>query len=488
MALVPRSPSEAAPTRMGRLAKLPVFMELRGRRVIVAGGGPGAAWKAELIAAAGALVEIYAEAPSEEMIQLEARGAEDGAIVVHRRPWALDAFVPRPAFALCDAESDAEAQAFRCAGREAGVPVNVIDRPEFCDVQFGSIVNRSPVVVGISTDGAAPILGQAIRRRIETLLPPSLADWGSLAKRVREAVNERLRPGAERRGFWDLLADKAFGPPPAADEESTLIAAAGRIAGSEAPRGRVVLVGAGPGDAELLTLKAVRALQSADVILFDDLVSSDVLELARREAKRMMVGKRGGRESCRQEDINGLMVQLARQGKRVVRLKAGDPMVFGRAGEEIAQLRQENIPVEVVPGISAGIALASALGVSLTHRDAAHSLRFVTGHAKSGELDDGLDWKGLADPETTLLVYMGGRTAAGVAGRLIAEGLSPATPVVLGYSVGQPGQRLVGRRLVDLLRPEAVERGPAVVIGIGAVFEPVAAVCEQEPLSASAGP
>jgi uroporphyrin-III C-methyltransferase/precorrin-2 dehydrogenase/sirohydrochlorin ferrochelatase len=482
----PRSPTETAPARMGRLAKLPVFLDLSGRPVVVAGGSAGAAWKAELLAAAGAAVTVYAPEPSEEMIHLAARGTESGSVVLLRRPWSTDVFFGA-ALALCDAETDGEAFAFRCAARAAGVPCNVVDKPAFCDLQFGSIVNRSPVVIGISTDGAAPILGQAIRRRIETLLPPALAEWGALARRVRDRVQEALRPGAERRAFWEHLAERAFGGAPREDEADRLLAEAGRIVGGGDARGRVVLVGAGPGDAELLTLKAVRALQAADVILFDDLVSDDVLELARREAKRMMVGKRGGRESCRQEDINALMVQLARQGKRVVRLKAGDPMVFGRAGEEIAQLRREGIPVEVVPGISAGIGLAAALGVSLTHREAAHSVRFVTGHAKSGELADDLDWRGLADPETTLIVYMGGRTAPAIAGRLIAEGLAPATPVVLGYSIGQAGQRLVGLRLSDLLRDGAVERGPAVVIGIGQVFAEVAAAADAGTREAAAG-
>jgi uroporphyrin-III C-methyltransferase/precorrin-2 dehydrogenase/sirohydrochlorin ferrochelatase len=473
----PRQPREAAPARMGPLAKLPVFMDLAQKRVVVAGGSAGAAWKAELLAAAGADVAIYAANPSEELRHLLARGTEAGSLTLHERPWSLDVVAPA-AFALCDAETEGEAWAFRCAAKAAGVVCNVVDKPEFCDVQFGSIVNRSPVIVSISTDGAAPILGQAIRRRIETLLPPALSQWGALAKRVREAVNDRLAPGAERRSFWEHLAEKAFGAAPREGEAETLITEAARIAASPEARGRVILVGAGPGDADLLTLKAVRALQSADVILFDDLVSSDVLELARREAKRMMVGKRGGRESCRQEDINDLMITLARQGKRVVRLKAGDPMVFGRAGEEIARLKREGIPVEVVPGISAGIALASALGISLTHRDAAHSLRFVTGHAKSGELDESLDWRGLADTETTLIVYMGGRTAAGIAARLIAEGLAPATPVILGYAVGQPEQSLKPTRLARLLEAGAVEPGLPVVIGIGQVFEEAASAAE----------
>ncbi|WP_075217712.1 siroheme synthase CysG [Mongoliimonas terrestris] len=486
MTSAPRSPREAAPARMGRLAKLPLFMDLTAKRVVVAGGTAGAAWKAELLAAAGADVAVYAAHPSDEMLALAVRGTEAGSVTLHRRPWSTDV-VAHAAFALCDAETDGEAWAFRCAAKAAGVPVNVVDKPAFCDVQFGSIVNRSPVVIGISTDGAAPILGQAIRRRIETLLPPSLADWGALAKRIREAVTERLKPGQERRAFWEHLSEKAFGPSPTDGDGEALLAEARRIAGGGDGRGRVILVGAGPGDAELLTLKAVRALQSADVILFDDLVSADVLELARREAKRMMVGKRGGRESCRQEDINDLMISLARQGKRVVRLKAGDPMVFGRAGEEIERLRRESIPVEVVPGISAGIAMASALGLSLTHRDASHSLRFVTGHAKSGELDETLDWRGLADPETTLVVYMGGRTAAGIATRLMAEGLSPETPVVLGYAIGQAEQKLVPIRLAGLLAPGAVTPGAPVVIGIGRVFEPAVTAAASLPAAATGG-
>jgi len=202
------------------------------------------------------------------------------------------------------------------------------------------------------------------------------------------------------------------------------------------PSGCVTLVGAGPGDPEYLTLKAVRALQSADVILFDDLVADGVLELARREAKRTLVGKRGGRASCRQEDINALMVKLARQGKRVVRLKSGDPMIFGRAGEEIAELRAAGIPVDVVPGVTSALALAARLRVSLTHRDLAHSVRFVTGHARDGGLAHDLDWKGLADRETSLIVYMGGRTAGAVGSladivRLIGD-LDPGEPVLLG--------------------------------------------------------
>ena len=236
--------------------------------------------------------------------------------------------------------------------------------------------------------------------------------------------------------------------------------------------GSVVLVGAGPGDPELLTLKAVRVLQSADVVLFDALVSDGVLELVRREARCLAVGKRGGRASCRQQDINDLMVRLARRGKRVVRLKAGDPMIFGRAGEEIARLEAAGIPVEIVPGITAGLAAAAALGVSLTHRDHAHSVRFVTGHSKDGGLPDGLDWQGLADGETSLVFYMAGRTGAAVAARLIAAGLPPETPAVAMASVSRPDEQRWAGTLAALAAGDGLEGlgDKPVLLGIGRVF------------------
>jgi uroporphyrin-III C-methyltransferase/precorrin-2 dehydrogenase/sirohydrochlorin ferrochelatase len=237
----------------------------------------------------------------------------------------------------------------------------------------------------------------------------------------------------------------------------------------KAEQGRVTMIGAGPGDAELLTIKAVRALQSADIILYDDLVAEGVLELARREAKRIQVGKRGGRRSCAQEDIIALMLRLARQGHHVVRLKSGDPMIFGRAGEEIAALEAAAITVTVVPGISAGIALAAELGVSLTHREHAQSVRFVTGHSKYGEVPE-LDWAGLADPTSTLLVYMGGGTAARIATRLLQQGLSPDTAVIAASAVGRSdGQRWWGT-LRDLASWQAFGDGHPVLIGIGRVF------------------
>ena len=465
-----RKPADAPPVAMGALAKLPVFLDLDGKRAVLAGGTAGAAWKAELLAAAGARVEIYATELAGEMASMIARETTRGSLKHHARPWSTDCFAGA-AIALADTEHDAEAHAFYCAARAAGVPVNVIDKPAFCQFQFGAIVNRSPVVIGISTDGAAPILGQAIRRRVETLLPPSLSTWAALAKTIRDAVMTRLPKGPSRRQFWEAFAERSFGPAPSHDEQDGLEAMIVEIAGGDIRAGRVTLVGAGPGDAELLTLKAVRALQSADVILFDDLVSHDVLELARREAKRMMVGKRGGRDSCSQADISGLMVKLARQGKHVVRLKSGDPMIFGRAGEEIAQLRAAGLRVDVVPGITAAVAMAAALQVSLTHRDRAQSVRFVTGHSKSGELPADLDWRGLADPKTSLVFYMGGRTAPAIAERLMINGLHAMTPVVVMAGVSRTAQTHWTGSLADLGDGRGADSGgQPVLIAIGQAF------------------
>jgi uroporphyrin-III C-methyltransferase/precorrin-2 dehydrogenase/sirohydrochlorin ferrochelatase len=466
-----RKPSEAEPGRLGRLAKLPVFFDLKGRRAVLVGGSSGAAWKAELLAAAGACVDIYALDVSADMAALLARGAADGSLTLSRAAWSAD-ILSDATLAVADLEDEDEAEAFAAAARKAGVPVNVVDKPGHCDFQFGSVVNRSPVVIGISTDGAAPILGQAIRRKIETLLHPSIASWAALAKNLRERVMRHLSPGMARRDFWERFTDLAFQGRPPQSLSGAVETVLEQIASKPTRRaGRVTLVGAGPGDAELLTLKAMRALQSADVILFDDLVSEDVLELARREAKRLMVGKRGGRASCAQGDINDLMTRLALQGKQVVRLKSGDPMIFGRAGEEIEHLEKAGVPVDVVPGITAGIALASALGVSLTQRDVAQSVRFVTGCAKTGQLPGGLDWRGLADPNTTTIFYMAGGTAGVIAERLVEAGCSPTMPTVIVSNVSRGDERWAGS-IADLgWASERRDPAKPVIIGVGRVFK-----------------
>lgn len=462
----PRKPAARAPGRLGPLAVLPVFFGLAGRRAVLAGNSDGAAWKAELLAAAGADVAIYADAPSEEMLALLERGAAAGSLTLHARPWSIDC-LDGAALAVGDFADPAMAKAFRCAAKAAGVPVNTVDKPETCDFIFGSIVNRSPLVIGISTDGAAPILGQALRRRLEAWLPAGLTAWAQTARRLRERVLTAFEPGPQRRAFWENFAEMAFSgqKPEALDVETLIASAAGRKAG------RVSLVGAGPGDAELLTIKALRALQSADVILHDDLVSEAVLQLARREARRIGVGKRGARESCKQDDINALMVALAREGNHVIRLKSGDPMIFGRAGEEIAQIEAAGIAYEVVPGISTAQALAAQFGVSLTHRDHAQSLAFVTGHSREGKLATTIDWQAAASGHQTTIFYMGARVAAGIRDNLLAHGLAPSTPGIAVAALTQAGQAHWLGPIAELEAGIAsLPAGAPILIGIGEVF------------------
>lgn len=464
MTMARRVPTEV-PAAIAPLAVLPVFLNLKGRRAVVVGGSPAAAWKAELLAAAGAQVDVRTPNASPEMIAVAGRSA--GAVTVTERVGDAASF-SGAALAIIDATDEEEGAAMAALSRAAGVPCNVIDRPAFCDFQFGTIVNRSPVVIGISTAAAAPILGQTVRQRIEAVLPLRLASWAQLAADIRDRVTRMLAPGADRRRFWEDFASHAFSGRPAAthDTDAAIVA----VTRADSRRGNVTLVGAGPGDAGLLTLRAVQALQGADVILFDDLVTPEVLELGRREAKRIAVGKRGARKSCRQEDINALLVELAVAGKRVVRLKSGDPMVFGRAGEEIEALAAAGIATEIVPGITAASAMASRLGVSLTHRDHARSVRFVTGHSRDGSLPDDLDWQGLADARTSLVVYMGGATAPTLANRLIRHGLDPATPVVTAEAISRPDERITRLALGDLASGASSSGDGPLLIGIGPAF------------------
>lgn len=335
----PRTPAEATPAGLEPLAVLPVFVRLQGRRAVVAGGGAGAAWKARLLAAAGAAVDVFAPEPSEEMRRAPAESVA-GSILLHART-STAADLAGAAFAVAALEDDDECAAFVTAARAAGVIVNAVDRPHLCDIQFGAIVNRSPLVVGISTDGAAPVFGQAIRSRIETLLPRGFARWAAAAKGWRELVLARLPKPRQRRAFWERFAERALTSPhraPAAADFEDL-AAAGARGGS----GSVVLIDAGSGDPELLTLRAVRALRTADVVLCDELVAPAVLDYARREVHTMSIG--GGFD--RRDESDALMVRLAHQGKRVVRLEGGDPLLFGSSGEEACA--RAGIPVEAVP-------------------------------------------------------------------------------------------------------------------------------------------
>jgi uroporphyrin-III C-methyltransferase / precorrin-2 dehydrogenase / sirohydrochlorin ferrochelatase len=437
-------PRETRPARMRPLAVLPVFYDLQGRRVVIVGAGDAATWKAELAAAAGAHVEVYAKERSADLDQL-AQAPPAGSVSIVERSWQPHDLAG--ASLVIGALDGPEAQELAAAARTQGIPVNIVDTPELSTFRFGSVVNRSPIVVGISTAGVAPVLGQAIRARIEAMLHPALGAWGAAARQLRAIINARLPMGAARRAIWRRFADRALTARAEPDDHDLVELARHMPASTQA--GSVVLVGAGPGDPELLTLKGLRALQSADVILYDRLVSPEILELARREAKRMLVGKSGGGSYCRQDQINELMVKLAQTGKRVVRLKGGDPLVFGRAAEELEVCRDAGIPVEVVPGITAALGAAAELQIPLTDRRFSQRLQLVTGHAKTGAAPEH-DWSSLADAQMTSVFYMGSRTFAGMLPKLLAAGLDPATPAVAIWAATTPRSTTVACPVADL--------------------------------------
>ncbi len=461
-----RTPVETRTPRMDALARLPIFLALEGKRAVVAGGSAAAAWKAELLSAAGAHVDVYADDPSEELLGL-LNEPPRGAITLHRRKWEAADF-SGAAIAIGGCADDDEAARFAEAARAASVPVNVIDKPAFCDFAFGSIVNRSPLVIGISTDGAAPVFAQAIRAKIESLIPQGFALWAAAARRWRDKVKASGLSFAGRRRFWHIFTAFAVThpnqKPEPADFDRLLAQTKGEGAALES--GSVTLVGAGPGNPELLTLRAVRALQSADVILIDDLVSAEVLDFARREAKKMLVGKTGHGPACKQDEINALMVSLAKAGKRVVRLKGGDPMIFGRGGEEVTACREAGIPIEVVPGITAAQGVASRLGVSLTHRKHARRVQYVTGHGDNGQLPDDLDWKSLADAAATTAIYMPLKTIADLVAHAVAAGLDPATPAIAVARATRPDEAIIAAPIGELPARLAAEApsGPVLVL------------------------
>jgi uroporphyrin-III C-methyltransferase/precorrin-2 dehydrogenase/sirohydrochlorin ferrochelatase len=417
-----------------------LFLKLEGRKAVVVGTSDSVSWKAELLAAAGAQVDHLGSEWT--------AGQLEGA-----------------AIAVADLADRNEALRFIEAAHAAGAVTNIIDQTDLCDVQFGTIVNRSPIVVAISTDGGAPVLGQSIRARIESILPLGLSDWAEAAKEWRPALKQRLADFAARRGFWQRFVAAAWAAPErrptAADFESLLES-------TPQPKGRVTLVGAGPGDPELLTLKAVRALQSATIILYDQLVGADVLELARREARRIPVGKTGHGPSCRQSEINTMTVGLALAGENVVRLKGGDPMIFGRAAEEIDACAAAGIEVSVIPGISAAQGVAAALLMSLTERRYARRVQFVTGHGADGKLPEDIDWLTVADRKATTVLYMPRKTLDEFIRKALAKGLDPATPAIAVASASLPEQRHVAGSVAEIgALAEELPAGAPVTVVVG---------------------
>jgi uroporphyrin-III C-methyltransferase/precorrin-2 dehydrogenase/sirohydrochlorin ferrochelatase len=459
-----RKPDEISSEVMQPLETLPLFYPLAGKRVVVIGGGEGAAWKVDLAAATGARVDVFARDPCEKLREIVGGRAN---VALHERA-ATAADFEGATLAFGATFDDAEADAARKAADAAHVALNLADRPAMSDFIMGAIVNRSPLVIGVSTGGASPVFAQAVRGRIESLVPATFAAWAKAAQDWRPQVLASGLDFLARRDFWRRFTRLAFRDierPPTEKDRDALLAEA-RDAGEAERRGRVTLVGSGPGDPELLTLKGMRALAGADVVLFDDLVPASILDFARREATRINVGKRGYKPSVRQEEITALLVELARAGKNVVRLKGGDPLIFGRANEEIAALREAGFDIEIVPGVTAACAAAAALGASLTSRETARRVQFITAHTKEGEFPEDFDWGALADRRATTAVYMGNRTLPELSRRLLEEGMAHDTPAFVIERASTPDERIVKGTIADL--PEKVARetivGPVMVL------------------------
>ncbi|MCU0888997.1 MAG: siroheme synthase CysG, partial [Rubritepida sp.] len=407
----------------------PAFLDLRGRTVLVLGTGEIAERKAEPLAAAGAHIR---------------RAARFDAALLDGIALAVGADAP-----------EAELRALSEQAQARGIPVNIVDRPELCSFITPAIVDRAPITIAISTGGASPVLARMLRQRIEALLPPALGALAALAGRFTAAVRRALPDVAARRRFLErALTGPAAELALAGRVPEAEAAFARELAGADAtPPGMVFLVGAGPGSADLLTLRALRLLGEADVIVHDRLVPEEVLAMARRDAPRIFVGKARANHCVPQEEINALLLRLAREGKRVVRLKGGDPFVFGRGGEELAACAAAGIPCEVVPGVTAALACAAQAGIPLTHRAAARTLTFATGHTREGRLD--LDFAALARPGQTLAVYMGLVTLPALVAGLVAAGLSPATPAAVIENGGTARARRLAAPLAAL--PAAAE-------------------------------
>ena len=448
----------------------PIFLRLKDEPVLVVGGGEVAARKIDLLLRTGARVTVVAPALIES---LAARAGAGELTHIHGefQPEHLNDM--RLAIAATDRHS-VNAWVARQAERR-NVPVNVVDDRELSRFIVPAIVDRSPVIVAVASSGDAPVLTRRLREKLESFLPQRLGALATLAGKLRVTVKARIAAPGARRRFWenffdgpiasDVLAGRsdADSAPVQGRIDELLAQAIRRCAAGEAT-GEVALVGAGPGDPGLLTLRALRALQNADVVLYDRLVSADIVDLARRDAERIYVGKAPGNAHISQENINALLVKLAQAGKRVCRLKGGDPFIFGRGGEELEALAAHGIRFEVVPGITAAAGCAAYAGIPLTHRDHAQVLTFVTGHCK-GETDK-VDWELLARPGQTTVFYMGLNHLDNIVARLREHGVPADRAAAVIEQGTQANQRVVTAALVDLVEKvrDAAIQSPALLI------------------------
>lgn len=414
---------------------LPLFHNLKGRRIVVVGGGEIALRKVRLVQEASALITIIAKDFCPDLLEMAAKDKASGCngLELITAGYEHQHLLQYPdTVMVIAATNDRDLNRLVSEhAQAANMLSNVVDDPGFSTVIFSSIVDRSPIQVAISSGGDAPVLVRLLRTRFESLLPAGMAKLGSLAGSFRERVKDKFSNGADRKAFWEEvfygpIAEQAYANNL---EEAERLLADKLESTDEFKTGEVYLVGGGPGDPDLLTFKALRLMQQADIVLYDRLVSKEVLNLVRRDATRIYVGKTAGDHPVTQDNINQKLVDYALEGNRVVRLKGGDPFIFGRGGEEIETLAEHGIPFQVVPGITAASGCASYAGIPLTHRDHAQSVRFIAGHLRSGKMD--LNWTELVQPNQTLVFYMGLNGMETICQQLKEHGLDSATPTAL---------------------------------------------------------
>lgn len=445
----------------------PIFFDINNKSCVVVGGGEVAARKVSLLCRAGAKVTVISPQLCESLQGRLFDGEIKHIARVFEAPDLDDGVLVMAATDDHDVNKHISELA-----QQKKIPVNVVDQPELCSFIVPSIIDRSPVQVAVSTGGASPVLARLLRARLETMIPASYGRLAALMEEFRDKVKKHFKHVGRRRYFWEQvvqgpIAEMVFaGKQEAACEAMhTAIDEGGR---ADAEAGEVYLVGAGPGDPDLLTFRALRLLQQADVIVYDRLVSEEILDLARRDADLIYVGKERDKHTLPQEDINHMLARIAKKGKRVLRLKGGDPFIFGRGGEEIETLMEEGVAFQVVPGITAAAGAASYSGIPLTHRDYAQSVLFVTGHLKDGTMN--LNWDAMVQPNQTVVVYMGLLGIKTLCAKLIEHGKDPDTPIALIQQATTLKQRVAVANLQTM--PDIVERSnikPPTLIVVGEV-------------------
>ena len=424
---------------------LPISLRISGSRVLLVGGGQVATRKARLLLRAGASLTVVAPAIAAELEQMLAQSGGSW----QRGEYCSAALEGAVLVVAATPLRQVNEQVFRDASARQ-LPVNVVDAPELCTFIFPSIVERSPLTIAISSSGNSPVLVRLLRRRIEAMVPAAYGRLALFAGRLRDTVKQALPDAGARRLFWEQAVEGTVGELVLAGKEGQAEASLQAQLQDAAPyhKGEVYLLGAGPGDPDLMTFKAQRLLQSADVVLYDRLVAPGILDMARRDAERIYVGKARSEHAVPQAQINQLLVTLAQQGKRVVRLKGGDPFIFGRGGEEIELLAENAIPFQVIPGITAASAAACYGGIPLTHRDYAHSVRFVAGHLKDGTLNH--DWSDFCSESETLVFYMGLVGLPVICEQLQRHGRAADTPIALVERASTPQQRVITGTLATM--------------------------------------